>query len=65
MMHRELGEVIAYAIAAYKKSEPVEAIFTVNPTDANGYMAAFIVKAIEHYNFNNPRENDGANPERK
>lgn len=44
---RELGEVINYAIAAYKKSVPVEKIFTVGPTDANGYLAAFIVTAIE------------------
>jgi hypothetical protein len=49
MMDRELGEVIAYAIAAYKKSVPVESIFAVTPTDANGYLAAFIVKAVEYH----------------
>lgn len=46
---REFGEVINYSIAAFKKSVPVENIFATNPTDENGYMAAFIVSAIEHY----------------
>lgn len=46
-MSRELAETIAYAITAYKKSIPAENIFTVTPTDANGYLAAFIARAIE------------------
>lgn len=46
---RELGEVITYAIGAYKKGMPVEKIFTLTPTDANGYMGAYIAKAIEHH----------------
>lgn len=48
-MDRELGEIINYAISGYKRGVAVNQIFTVTPTDANGYMAAFVVKAIEHY----------------
>lgn len=46
---RQLSEVINYAIAAYKKELPASQIFTTTPTDANGWLARFIMEAIEHH----------------
>lgn len=48
-MEREFVEVIAYAIAAYRKSIQVSDIFTATPSDANGYLARFIEDAIRHH----------------
>jgi hypothetical protein len=45
---RELGEVINYAITAFKKKVPVEKIFVLSPTDATGYLAAYVQGAMEH-----------------
>lgn len=46
---RELGEVVNYAISAYKKGLDVEQIFAANPTESTGYLARYIIKALEHY----------------
>lgn len=46
---RELGEVINYAIVAYRKKVAVEKIFVLNPTDASGYTAAYVERALAHH----------------
>lgn len=46
---RELGEVINYAITAFKKKVPVQSIFALTPTDATGYLAAYIQGAMEYH----------------
>ena len=46
---RELGEVINYALGGYKKQLPVEHIFAIRPTDANGWRANYLVRAIQHH----------------
>lgn len=45
---REIGEVINYAINAFKKKVPHEKVFVVSPTDATGYLAAYVQGALEH-----------------
>ena len=46
---RELCEVISYAIAAHKKGDSVDEIFARTPTDNNGYLARYIMSAIDHF----------------
>lgn len=46
---RELGEVINYAIVAYRQKVAVEKIFALNPTDASGYKAAYVERALKHH----------------